>query len=220
MTAYAPDSLLAHLAQVPDPRDPKGCRFSHIALLASACAAILCGARSFEAIAQWARLQDLALMHRLGFTRTPPTAGAYRYLFLVLDVAAFEEALRRWAEPLLPAAAEQLRPAALDGKTARGSRGGVAAATHLLSLFDQPTGGVLKQAAVSDRTNEHKAALTLLTGLLLEGRLVTGDAMFCHRDVAEAILGAGGQYFFTVKDNQPTLLADIAAAFGPAFSPA
>jgi DDE family transposase len=218
MTAYAPDSLLAHLAQVPDPRDPKGCRFPHVALLATACAAILCGAQSFDAIAQWARLQDLTLMHRLGFPRTPPTAGAYRYLFLRLDVAAFEEALRRWAEPLLPPGAAQLRPAALDGKTARGSRRGVAAAVHLLSLFDQPTGGVLKQAAVSDRTNEHKAALDLLAGLVLEGRLITGDAMFCQRDLAEAILGRGGHYFFTVKDNQPTLLADIAAAFGPAFS--
>jgi DDE family transposase len=220
MTAYSPMSLLAHLAQVPDPRDPKGRRFSHVALLASACAAILCGAKSFDAIAQWARLQDLALMHRLGFTRTPPTAGAYRYLFLLLDVAAFEEALRRWAEPLLPAAAEQLRPAALDGKTARGSRRGAGAAVHLLSLFDQPTGGVLKQSAVGDRTNEHKAALALLEGLVLEGRLVTGDAMFCQREVAEAIRGRGGHYLFTVKDNQPTLRADIEAAFGPAFSPA
>jgi len=220
MTAYSPKSLLAHLAQVPDPRDPKGRRFSHVALLAGACAAILCGAKSFDAIAQWVRLQDLALMHRLGFTRTPPTAGAYRYLFLLLDVAAFEEALRRCAEPLLPAAAEQLRPAALDGKTARGSRRGVGAAVHLLSLFDQLTGGVLKQSAVGDRTNEHKAALALLAGLVLEGRLVTGDAMFCQREVAEAIRGRGGHYFFAVKDNQPTLLADIAAAFGPAFSPA
>ena len=85
MATDSPRSLLAHLAHVPDPRDPKGCRFSHVALLAAACAAILCGAKSFEAIAQWARLQDLALMHRLGFTRTPPTAGAYRYLFLLLD---------------------------------------------------------------------------------------------------------------------------------------
>jgi hypothetical protein len=45
-------------------------------LLAAACAAILCGARSFAAIAQWGRSQDLGLMHRLGFTRTPPTQGA------------------------------------------------------------------------------------------------------------------------------------------------
>ena len=45
MDAYAPGSLLAHLAHVPDPRSPHGQRFALPALLAAACAAILCGAR-------------------------------------------------------------------------------------------------------------------------------------------------------------------------------
>ena len=185
MAAFAPGSLLAQFRQVPDPRDPKGCRYPHTALLGAACAAILCGARSFEAIAQWARLQDPRLLQRLGFYRRPPTAGAYRYLFVSLDAGAFEAALARWAAAALGAEAAALRPTALDGKT-----------------------------------NEHKAAPGLLEGLVLDGRVVTGDAMFCHRDVAETILGRGGHYFFTVKDNQPALLADIAAAFEPAFSPA
>lgn len=220
MSPYAAGSLLAHLARVPDPRRPRGCRFPHRALLGVACAAILCGARSYEAIAQWAHLQEPPLLHRLGFYRKPPTAGAYRYLFLLLDVARFEQALQQWAEPLLPTAAEQLRPLALDGKTARGSHDALHAAVHLLALFDQPTGGVLKQLAVEAKTNEHKAALELLKGMLLEGRLITADAMFCHRDLAETIREGGGHYFFAVKDNQPTLLKDIAAAFEPAFSPA
>jgi hypothetical protein len=219
MDGYAPGSLLAHLAQVPDPRDPKGCRFSHTALLAAACAAILCGARSFDAIAQWAGLQPARFVHRLGFFRSPPTSGAYRYLFAGLDVVAFEAALTAWAAPALGGDGAALRPTALDGKTARGSTDALGTAVHLLALFDQPTGGVLKQAAVDGKTNEHKAALTLLEGLVLDGRVVTGDAMFCHRDVAEKVLGTGGHYFFAVKDNQPTLLADIAAAFGPPFSP-
>jgi len=220
MAAFAPGSLLAQFRQVPDPRDPKGCRYPHTALLGAACAAILCGARSFEAIAQWARLQDPRLLQRLGFYRRPPTAGAYRYLFVSLDAGAFEAALARWAAAALGAEAAALRPTALDGKTACGSAGPLRPAVHLLALFDQPTGGVLRQAAVDGKTNEHKAALGLLEGLVLDGRVVTGDAMFCHRDVAETILGRGGHYFFTVKDNQPALLADIAAAFEPAFSPA
>jgi hypothetical protein len=220
MDDFAPGSLLAHLAQVPDPRDPKGCRFRHTALLAAACAALLCGAKSFDAIAQWARLQPARFLHRLGFYRHPPTSGAYRYLFVGLDVAALEAALTAWATAALGEEAATLRPTALDGKTARGSADALGTAVHLLALFDQPTGGVLKQQAVGRTTNEHKAALTLLEGLVLDGRVVTGDAMFCHRDVADAILGAGGHYFFAVKDNQPTLLADLAAAFEPPFSPA
>src|SRR2546423_14691159 len=110
MAAYPPRSLLAHLAQLPDPRDPKGRRFSHVALLAAACAAILCGAKSFEAIAQWARLQDPALMHRPGFPRTPPPPGAYRSRFLLRAGGAFETALPPWAEPPRPPAPERPRP--------------------------------------------------------------------------------------------------------------
>jgi hypothetical protein len=219
MDAYAPGSLLAHLAHVPDPRSPHGQRFALPALLAAACAAILCGARSFAAIAQWGRDQDIGLMHRLGFTRTPPTPGAYRYLFLRLKAEDLEGALGRWLAPFVRPQADQLRPTPLDGKTARGSHSPLRAAVHLLSLLDGPTGGVLRQAAVDGKTNEHKAALPLLEGLVLEGRLVTADAMFCHRDVAERILEQGGHYFFAVKDNQETLLRDIQAAFEPAFSP-
>jgi DDE_Tnp_1-associated/Transposase DDE domain len=219
MDAYAPTSLFAHLAQIPDPRSRHGQRFPLTALLAAAAAAILCGARSFAAIAQWARDQPLELMHRLGFNRRPPTPGAYRYLFLRLDRAALEEALRRWITPLLPTQAEPLRPTPLDGKILCGSQSALQAAVHLLSLLDGPTGGVLRQTAVDAKTNEHKAAFTLLEGLLLEGRVITADAMFCHRDLAEQILEQGGHYFFAVKDNQETLAHDIAAAFEAAFSP-
>jgi hypothetical protein len=219
MDAYAPDSLLAHLAQIPDPRSPHGRRFPLTALLAAACAAILCGARSFAAIAQWTRSQDITLMHRLGFPRTPPTQGAYRYLFLRLDAQSLEAALGRWIAPLVRPQVNQLRPTALDGKTARGSHSPLQAAVHLLALLDGPTGGVLRQSAVDAKTNEHKAALELLQGLILEGRVLTADAMFCHRDVAEKIRERGGHYFFTVKDNQEILLKDIQAAFEPAFSP-
>jgi hypothetical protein len=219
MDAYAANSLLAHLARLPDPRSPKGQRHPLSALLGAACAAILCGARSFAAIAQWVRDQPLELAHRLGFRRTPPCQGAYRYLFLRLDTAALEEALCAWITPLVQPTPEQLRPTALDGKTLRGSLSALRPAVHLLALLDGPTGGVLRQTAVDAKTNEHKAALALLEGLILEGRLVTGDAMFCHRDVADRILAGGGQYFLVVKDNQEVLRRDIEAAFEPAFSP-
>ncbi len=43
MNAFTPGSLLAHLARIPDPRSPHGQRFPLTALLAAACAAILCG---------------------------------------------------------------------------------------------------------------------------------------------------------------------------------
>ena len=69
------------------------------------------------------------------------------------------------------------------------------------------------QAAVpnggEDKTNEHKAALRLLEGLVLQGRLINGDAIFCQRDFCRQVIDAEGDYLVFVKDNQPTLLNDI-----------
>jgi predicted transposase YbfD/YdcC len=85
-----------------------------------------------------------------------------------------------------------------------------------LAQTQVPNGG-------ENKTNEHKTALQLLRGIVLEGRLVTGDAMFCQRDLSQQIIDAHGHYLWFVKDNQPTLLNDIKAAFAAsveaAFSP-
>jgi hypothetical protein len=217
--AFAPGSLFAHLASVPDPRGRHGRRFCSTCLLACACAAVLCGHTSYAAIAQWARNQSPEFLRALGYFRKPPTQGTFRYLFCRLDLAAFEAALAAWVAGLVSVEPDQLRPTPLDGKTLCGSDDGLRGAVHLLSLLDGPTGGVLKQLAVGAKTNEHKAAFELLRGMILRGRVITADAMFCHRDFAELIRGQGGHYFFEVKDNQESLKRDIESAFEPAFSP-
>jgi hypothetical protein len=191
------------------------------AMLTAACSAILCGARGYAAIAQWGRLQDIAWMHRLGFRRRPPGQGAYRKLFLKLDLKALEAALAAWAEHLVgaPAQDQALRAVAIDGKTLRGSETPLRGAVHLLAALDQATGGVLAQTAVAPTTNEHKTAFALLEMMVLQGKVITGDAAFCQRDLCQHIVTQEGHYFFKVDDNQPTLKADIALAFEPGFSP-
>ena len=59
----------------------------------------------------------------------------------------------------------------------------------------------------------------------LRGKVVTGDAMFAQRELSAQIVAAGGEYLWTVKDNQSTLRQDIALLFQPeqtvkGFSPA
>ena len=72
--------------------------------------------------------------------------------------------------------------------------------------------------AVED-TKEAKTALELLKLIPLKGAIITGDAAFTQRDICAAIVKGEGHYFFTAKDNQPTLKADIEAGFARAFSP-
>src|SRR6476620_11852435 len=101
MAAFAPGSLLAYLAEVPDPRSRRGQQHPLPAILGLVCCALLCGARGYAAIAQFAHDHDLALMHRLGFTRRPPKRHGLRKVILRLDAAALEGALTRWAEAVL-----------------------------------------------------------------------------------------------------------------------
>ncbi|MCA9068718.1 MAG: ISAs1 family transposase [Planctomycetaceae bacterium] len=74
---------------------------------------------------------------------------------------------------------------------------------------------------VDEKTNEHKAAWKLLEHLVLKGRVIVGDAMFCQREVCQQIVDSGGDYLVIVKDNQPTLRQNIETAFveTKAFSP-
>src|SRR5262249_10143325 len=100
---------------------------------------------------------------------------------------------------------------ALDGKTVRGSKDGEAPGQHLVAAYAADAQAVLAQVRVDAKTNEHKAALQLLGILPLRGRIVTGDALFCQRDLCAKVVAGGGDYVLAVKDNQPSLADDIAA---------
>jgi len=216
-------NLLDALGQIPDPRGRQGRRHPLAAMLAAIVCAVLCGARGYRPIVQWLHLQDVSTWHWLGFLRKPPTRNCFRDLLMAIPPEAFEEALRCWLGESFSfsPSAESLSAVSLDGKSLCGTLQPHQRAMHLLSMLDQATGCVLSQCEVDQKTNEAKAALDLLKTLVLEGRIVTGDAMFCQREVCEAVLDAQGHYLFVVKENQPTLLRNITAAFGSeaAFSP-
>jgi len=84
-----------------------------------------------------------------------------------------------------------------------------------LAAFSASLQGVIGQLRVAPDANEITAALELLKTLPLTNVVVTGDAIFTQREICRAITERGGDYFFTVKDNQRALKTDIALAFGP-----
>lgn len=171
-------------------------------------------------MAEWCQSQPVEIWHALGFLRRPPKKGAIRKLLMAILPTDFERAVADWVAQCLGAgAASQLEAVALDGKSLCGTLRAHARIVHLLSLLDQRTGCTLSQCRVEERTNEAKAALELLKSIVLEGRVITADAMFCQRELCQQIIDSGGHYLVVVKDNQPTLLETIAADFQAAFSP-
>jgi hypothetical protein len=206
----APLSLLDALAQIPDPRDPRGRRHPLSAILSLAVLAMLTGCKSYAAIVQFGRDKGFALAHALGFRRgKTPCKSTFSILFRALDITAFENALSRWIATRLPPGAELVIN--LDGKTLRGSKDGETPGQHLVAAYAPHVQAVLAQLRVDAKTNEHKAALELLGILPVQGHIVTGDAMFCQRDLCARIVEQGGDYLFAVKDNQPSLAGDIQA---------
>jgi hypothetical protein len=213
-------NLLELLAQIPDPRGRRGRRHPLVAMLATIVCAILTGSRGYRAIAQWVRSQSPTVWQWLGFHRKPPCANSFRNLLLALEPEVLEAILRQWmAATIQRPPPDTVQSVAMDGKTLCNSLAAHQRNVHLLSLFDQATGGVLSQQAVPPTTNESKTAVDLLKTILLKGRLVTGDAMFCQRELCEEIVDSGGDYLFVVKDNQSELKAAVAADFQPGFSP-
>lgn len=76
-------------------------------------------------------------------------------------------------------------------------------------------GVVLAQLAVECKENEIVVMPTLLGLLDLQGRVVVGDAMQTQRALSAQVIAAGGDYVWFVKENQPTLLAEIEELFMP-----
>jgi hypothetical protein len=213
-------SLLEALAEVPDPRDPRGLVHPLPAVLGLVVVAVLAGMKSLEAIAQFGRDHGRGLAHTLGFRRAKtPAKSRLSTLLRRLDPDALDAALRTWLAGRHAAGWEVV---SIDGKSARGSADGEVPGVHLLAAYAPQAAAVLGQLRVDGRTNEHKAALRLL-GILppLDGAVVTADAMFTHRDFCHAVRDRGGDYLLPVDDNQPTLKADLAAALADpgGFSP-
>ena len=211
--------LIEVLAEIPDPRQARGKRYPLAAVLALACVAMLCGYRSYGAIAEWGCNYGAEVLRVLGFAgANAPCAATLYLIFRALDRAALEVALGRWAESVLAATpapegrgAEVGEGLACDGKALRGSRKQGAPGAHLLSVVSQRLGGTVAQAAVDDKTNEIPVLPEVLRGILLEGRVVTMDALLTQRAVAEAVLEGGGDYVMVAKENQPRLCDTIAA---------
>ncbi len=200
--------LIEVLRQIPDPRKRRGIRHSSESVLALATCAKLCGARSLEAMAQWAEDLPAEMLKRLGCQRgRAPSEPTFRRLLGRIDPAELDRRLGEWTAGQTELRGKGL---AIDGKTVRGSKDGEQPAVHLVGAVVHEEGLVVAQTRVSDKTNEITSVEPLLRGLDIEGAVVTGDAMFAQKQIASYLVEQKkADYLFTVKDNQPTLKSDI-----------
>jgi hypothetical protein len=80
-----------------DPRHRRGVRHRLVVILGLAVCAVLAGARSFTAIAEWAADTDEQTLARLGASRAVPSESTFQRTLQWLDADAFDELAGRWA---------------------------------------------------------------------------------------------------------------------------
>jgi predicted transposase YbfD/YdcC len=207
-------SLYEHLENLQDRRDPRGLRYPLAVALVFVILAKLAGEQEPRGIAQWVELRKELLKEALQLDRdTVPHPITYsRIVGRAVDVGELQQAVSLF---LLSAPnAGQSLEINLDGKALRGTiPAGQTQGLHLLAAYLPDEGIVLCQIEVGSKENEIVAAPRLLKSIDLKGKVVTGDAMFAQRELSRQVLESGGDYLWTVKDNQPSLRSDIEALF-------
>jgi predicted transposase YbfD/YdcC len=212
-------ALVEKLQMIPDPRRPgKNLRHNLVDLIVLGFCGVLAGCEDFVELATWGQVHEAFLRTFLELPHGIPSHDTFTRVFAVLPPATLQAVLLPWLLERRGVPGEWIH---LDGKTLRRTRcqSQKLKALHVVSAWAGQTGITLGQVAVDAKSNEITAMPELLKLLDLREKIVTTDAMGCQKAIAETIVAGGGDYILAVKDNQPTLHAELQAAFATAATP-
>jgi predicted transposase YbfD/YdcC len=212
-------ALLDHFSVVEDPRDVRRILHPLPEILFLVVCGTIADCDDYEDISAWGAAHLDFLRRHLPYEHGVPGERWLTILMNRINPALFAAAFAAWVRECWP---EKASLVAIDGKTSRRShdRSAGAGPLHLVSAFATTARLVLAQEAVPDKANE-LAAIPLLLERLgaedgLKGALVSIDAIATNAEVAKAITGQGADYLLAVKANQPSLRAEVEAAFAAA----
>ena len=206
--------LLGVLAQVADPRHSRRVRHRLAGILGLALCAVVAGARSFTAIAEWAADADERTLRVLGITGTVPSESTLRRTLQRLDAGAFDGP---WPAP--GHRGEELCQGRDSGVSSRwtartftrlGRRRGIPVIICWLPsiMVMVPS---LGQVGVGAKTNEIPMFPVLLDRIDITGAVITADAMHAQRGHAAYLAGRGAHFLLASQGNQPGLHTQLAA---------
>jgi len=217
-------SLWERMNQLKDVRRTRGRRHGLAAVLTICALATLCGARGTRAIADFAshlKRRQLRLLrgYRNPLTKEyePPSEPTIRRMLKRVAAAEFDLAVTAWMAEHDP---RPFRRLAVDGKTVKGSRQATGKPVHLLAAVSPDSLRLVAQQPVDEKSNEITALRPMLEQAPLDEVVVTADAMHAQQDAARFLQQEkGGEYFFSLKGNQPSIQAKAQALLDSAFPP-
>ena len=208
--------------QIADPRKPRRVRHPFTSMLALTFLGLLYRQTDFASLQRWATIiggssrAPWALPAKSRLMPRPSAAPSARF-----SLEQFRDVFARWLVTL-PQTALAVTASA-DGKTGKQGHDAQGDPVHMLNVFAHPLGLSLAQFPVTDGKPTEPQALKAGLAELLEHypllRLVTADALFTQRPLAQVILEADRDFLFAVKDNQPDLVEAVRASFAAAQCP-
>src|SRR4029079_2552031 len=169
---------------IPDPRRETANKLHRLTdILTITTCAVLGGAESWEAIAEYGRCKEPFFRRFLPLANGIPSPDTFERVFAKLDPGAFAAAFGRWLAAAVEATG--LVPIAIDGKSVRGSKKATSTGClHLVSAWATEALLTLGQVSVPAGSNEIAAVPALLAALELKGAIVSLDAAGCQKAIA------------------------------------
>ena len=200
--------FLSHFNDLKDPRQQGKVDYPLEEILLLCLIAVLAGAETITDIALFGR-KKLGLLRRFRpFANGTPAHDHLGDILAVLDHEQFQRCFVAWVAGLTGTPEGVI---AIDGKTARrsGHKRKGQAPIHVVSAFAARQRLVLGQVKVAEKSNEIVAIPKLLDLLVIEGAIITIDAMGCQRDIAQKVVEKKADYVLALKGNQGSLREDV-----------
>ncbi len=212
-------SLMAAMSSITDPRHRRGVRHPFSSILALTLLGLLARINNLAGLQRWAARHWHLLRKPLGFTRhRPPHATTLSRTLARFSLEEFQAGFSPWLQAVV--SQQGALAVAVDGKTSKQGLDAEGDPIQMLNIFAQDLKVCLGQWPLEgDKSTEPevlKAHLSELFEKYPALRLITGDALFTQRNLAELIQASGHDYLFQIKANQPDILDAAQTCFADA----
>jgi predicted transposase YbfD/YdcC len=206
------NELVRIFSQVQDPRSHINKLHNIVDILLIGMVSVLCGAETWLQMKMFAQSKEDFFRKFLKLENGIPSEDTINRVFSAIDSNEFESCFVEWVNSISELKKGQV--ISLDGKTLRGAKSnGKKSPVHMVSAWASDNNLVLGQVRVNEKSNEIIAIPQLIETLVIEGCIITIDAMGTQTEIAKKIVENKADYILAVKENQKHLSEQVKDEF-------